>query len=305
MSGRPEAEKQRARLWARLGTQPPATPRGERLARETRDGYVLERWRLAYEDGPAPALLTLPPSTEIRGVVLYHHAHGGRFDIGKDELVHGRPSLLRPYAADLAARGWAALAIDHRGFGERAVDSERMLVKRELWQGRTLWGLRVRDAVGAASFVKAHAELASPPLVALGLSMGSTLAWWSAALDPRVDAVAELCCLAEFDALVASGAYDLHGEYFFVPGLLAEFSAASINTLIVPRPHLSIVGRDDPLTPPAGVASIDAALRAAYADAGASHAWLQRVYPVGHRETPEMRDEVLGFLDERTHAASR
>jgi dienelactone hydrolase len=286
----------RARLWARLGTTPGAAPRGECVAQESREGYTLEHWRLDYADGPVAALITLPATTPL-GLVLYHHAHGNRFDIGKDELVDGRPALVRPYARDLAERGWAALAIDHRGFGGRSSVPERMLVKRELWQGSTLWGRRVADAVEAVSFARAQSRFAKLPLCAFGMSMGSTLAWWSAALDPRVDGVAELCCLAEFDALLSSGAYDLHGDYFFVPGLLVDFTAAAINTLIAPRPHLSLVGRDDPLTPADGVASIDAALRAAYAAAGAVPAWRQSIHPVGHRETPAMRDEVLSFLD--------
>ncbi len=138
---------------------------------------------------------------------------------------------------------------------------------------------------------------AALPLVAFGMSMGSTLAWWTAALDPRVDAVVEMCCLAEFRALLDSGGYDLHAEYFFVPGLAAEFTAAQINALIAPRPHLSIAGRADPLTPVAGLESIDAALRAAYATAGAPDGWRQSVHPGGHEETPAMREEVLRFLD--------
>jgi len=78
------------------------------------------------------------------------------------------------------------------------------------------------------------------PVITLGMSMGSTMAWWAAALEPRVAACVDLCCLAEFDALVATEADDLHGEYFFVPGLRREFSAAAINALISPRPNFPV-----------------------------------------------------------------
>ena len=202
-----------------------------------------------------------------------------------------------PYADALAERGWAALAIDHWGFGERAHTPERMLFKRLLWEGESLWGRRVFDAIAAVSWIREVAAFRTLPLVAFGMSMGSTLAWWTAALDLRVDAVVEMCCLAEFRALLDNGGYDLHAEYFFVPGLAAEFTAAQINALIAPRPHLSIAGRGDPLTPVAGLESIDAALRAAYATAGAPDGWRQSVHPGGHEETPAMREEVLRFLD--------
>jgi dienelactone hydrolase len=232
--------------------------------------------------------------------VLYHHAHGHRPHIGKDELVAGRPMLREPpYAAVLAQRGFAALAIDHRGFGERAAVPERMQVKRGLWEGVPLWGRRVADAIAASAWIRSRDGMQTLPLAALGFSMGGSLAWWSAALDTRIDAIVDACCLAEFGVLLESAAFDLHAEYYFVPGLLREFTAAAINALILPRPHLSLVGHDDPLTPPAGVAAVDVAMRAAAGRAGMPDAWRQSVHAAGHEETPGMRAEILAFLDER------
>lgn len=297
----PDAAAQRARLWTLLGglPVPPVQPLGELVGRELRTDYELERWRLHLAaDGAAPALLACPRARRWRGMVVYHHAHGHRPDLGKDELTEGRPMLIAPPYADALSRlGFAALAIDHRGFGERASPSERVLVKRGLWEGVPLWGHRVADAIAASAWLIWRAGTADMPLVSMGWSMGSALAWWSAALDPRVDAVVEACGLAEFDALLAGDALDLHAEYFFVPGLLREFTAAAINALILPRPHLSIVGRDDPLTPPAGVAAIDVSMRDAASHAGAPGAWRQSVHATGHQETPAMRDEILAFLD--------
>jgi len=159
--------------------------------------------------------------------VLYCHAHGNRFDIGKEELVAGRPALASPPYAE-------ALAVERAAFRATARDHAR------------------------------HVHGQHHGTVGRGAS------------EPRVAACVDRCCLAEFDALVATEADDLHGEYFFVPDLRREFSAAAINALIAPRPHLSCVGAADPLTPAAGVASIDHALRAAYAESGVPHAWQQR-----------------------------
>jgi hypothetical protein len=129
--------------------------------------------------------------------------------------------------------------------------------------------------------------------------MGSTLALWAAALDDRIAGCAELCCAAEYDALLASGGYDGHGEYFFVPGLLAQFTLGEICALIAPRPHLSAAGRADPLTPPEGLDALDRSQRAAYAALGAPAAWQQHVEDVGHTETPAMRARVLEWLAAR------
>jgi dienelactone hydrolase len=279
---------------------------GDALVRSEHAHAVVEHWRLHLNaEQPVPALLLHPRDGAPRGVVLYCHAHGNRFDVGKDELFAGRPALQSPpYGEVLAARGWAVLAIDHWGFGERQHPSERALVKRLLWQGATLWGWRVHDTLAALDWLRAQAGFETLPVVTLGLSMGSTMALWSAALDTRIAACIDLCCAAEYDALLASGGFDLHGDYFFVPGLLKHFTLAEIAALIAPRPHLSLAGRDDPLTPSAGLASLDHTLRAVYTALGAGAAWQQVIEDGGHAETPAMRRLVLRWLDDTPGPAS-
>lgn len=289
--------RRRAELWRLLGPRPwrPEGVDGECLA----DTDGIERWRLHLNrEQPVPALLLRPRGVPARGLMLYCHAHGGRFEIGKEELLAGRPALQSPpYGQVLPALGWAVLAIDHWGFGERQAPGERALVKRALWQGETLWGWRVHDTLAALDWLRTQPGFAALPVVTLGLSMGSTMALWAAALDERIAACLELCCAAEYDALLASGGFDRHGEYFFVPGLRREFTLAEIAALIAPRPHLSCAGRADPLTPPAGLESLDRALRLAYAALDAPSAWHQHVEGGGHAETAAMRAAVLEWLE--------
>ena len=35
------------------------------------------------------------------------------------------------------------------------------------------------------------------------MSMGSTMAWWLAALDERMKVTVDICCLTDFEALLA------------------------------------------------------------------------------------------------------
>ncbi len=295
-------------LWHLLGPRPwrETGVVGERQAREERDNAIIEHWRLHLNaEQPVPALLLRPRGVSPRGVVLYCHAHGNRFDTGKDELLVGRPALQSPpYGDVLAARGWAVLAIDHWGFGERSEPSERALVKRLLWQGATLWGWRVHDTLAALDWLRRQPGFEALPVVTLGLSMGSTMAVWSAALDTRIAACIDICCAAEYDALLDSGGFDLHGEYFFVPGLRRQFTLAEIVALIAPRPHLSLAGRADPLTPPAGLVSLDQTLRAAYGALSAGVNWQQVCEDGGHAETPAMRQRVLAWLETTVPAST-
>lgn len=237
--------------------------------------------------------------------MLYCHAHGNRHDIGKSELVEGRPALQRPYADDLARLGLAALCIDLPCFGERSGISESRAAKAAHWQGRTLFGQMLLELRAALGILAAEAGTDEQAPAAVGLSMGATLAWWLGALDTRVSGVAELCCFSDLATLVERGAHDLHGPYMTVPGLLREFDTAAIAGLIAPRPHLACVGLADPLTPPDGVGIVDRALRARYATAGAPRAWrLIADAAGGHRETAAMREAVLAFLDDLCRRAA-
>jgi hypothetical protein len=127
--------------------------------------------------------------------------------------------------------------------------------------------------------------------------MGSTMAWWTAALDSRIKVCVDICCMTDYQALIASRGLDGHGIYYYVPALLKHFSTAQINALIAPRPHLSLAGNYDPLTPPEGLERIDHEMRQVYAALGAGQAWQMRLYDSGHMETAAMRAESLTFLE--------
>ena len=127
--------------------------------------------------------------------------------------------------------------------------------------------------------------------------MGSTMAWWLAALDERIKVTVDICCLTDFHTLIKQRGLDGHGLYYYVPRLLKHFTTAQINSLIAPRAHLSLAGNYDKLTPPEGLDLIDAELKKAYAKAGARNAWNLVRYDIGHFETAAMRAEIFGFLE--------
>ncbi len=104
--------------------------------------------------------------------------------------------------------------------------------------------------------------------------------------------------MTDFHTLIEQRGLDGHGIYYYVPGLLKHFSTAAIQKLICPRPHLSLAGDLDPLTPPAGLAAIDREVSEEYRARGAASAWRLERYPVGHVETAAMRQKVLAFLIE-------
>jgi dienelactone hydrolase len=229
--------------------------------------------------------------------VLYHHAHGGAYHIGKNELIGERSGIQTPpYAEAFAQRGYAALCIDTWAFGERSTRSESDIFKLMLWRGQVLWGMIIYDSLRSLDYLCARPDVDASRIATLGLSMGSTLAWWTAALDERIKVCVDICCLTDYQALIETNNLAGHGLYYYVPGLLKHFSSADINALIAPRAHLALAGDQDALTPVAGLERIDAAMKKAYADA--PEAWCLKRYDTGHGETPEMRREALHFLEQ-------
>jgi dienelactone hydrolase len=295
------ANTRRRQLYSLLGDLPPRKGRitCRKAGEEDRGAYVLEKLTLGLNGlEPVPAYFTRPKSGGPFPVVLYNHAHGGDYVLGKDELLRGRGGLQSPpYAEELARRGYAALCIDTWAFGERRGRSEAEIFKEMLWRGRVMWGMMVYDNLRAVDYLLSRRDVAPDRVATLGLSMGSTMAWWTAALDPRVKVCIDLCCLTDFDELIRARGLDGHGIYYYVPRLLKHFTTAGINALISPRPHLSLAGRYDRLTPPDGLARIDRKLRAIYRRDGAPEAWQLLLYDCGHIETADMRAQVVRFLE--------
>ncbi len=269
------------------------------VAEESREAYVLEKLLLDLNGmEPVPAYFVRPHDTPgPMPTVLYNHAHGGNYVLGKDELLDGRAALADPpYAEALTAAGYAALCIDTWAFGERRGRTEAEIFKHMLWHGQVMWGMMVYDSLRAVDYLVSRPDVDSTRIATLGISMGSTMAWWLAALDTRIKVCIDICCLTDFDALIDAAGLDKHGIYYYVPGLLKTFTAGQINALIAPRPHLSLAGNYDRLTPTAGLDRIDTELRQAYQEAGAPEAWQLLRYEIGHFETAAMRGEVMAYI---------
>ncbi|HDM77183.1 MAG TPA: alpha/beta hydrolase [Deltaproteobacteria bacterium] len=266
---------------------------------EKGEKYILEKLVLDLNGiEPVPAYFVCPPDElEPRPTILYNHAHSGDYVQGKDELLEGQSALQKPpYAEVLTAMGYNVLCIDHWGFGERRGRTESEIFKEMLWQGQVMWGMMVFDSLRALDYLISRPDVDGSRLGTLGLSMGSTMAWWVAALDTRIKVCVDICCLTDFHALIESRGLDGHGIYYYVPGLLKHFTTAQINELIAPRAHLSLAGNYDLLTPPAGLDRIDQHLRQVYQEYGAPEAWKLLRYNIGHFETAAMRAEIISFL---------
>jgi len=298
-------QERRRLLWSLLGDLPfDHRPRPPKLIRtEKGDGYMLEHLELDLNGiEPVPALLLLPDKRQQRAPgLLYIHWHGGTYPTGKMELLKGQ-AVLPAYAPVVAAKGIVTLAIDSWCFGERQHNSngktgEEDAFKQMLWYGRVLYGMMMFDEHRALDYLIGRPEVDPNRIGAFGISMGATKAWWLAALDPRIKVCIDLCCMTDFEELIKINNLKGHGIYYYVPSLLKHFQTYQINELIVPRPHLSLNGRKDLLTPPAGVERVRDHLMPLYQKFGKSEDCRIELFDCAHEELPEMRRLVLEWMD--------
>ncbi|MBM3882443.1 MAG: dienelactone hydrolase [Verrucomicrobia bacterium] len=310
----------RAQLEALLGRLParPAAPAVRILSREDCGDYLIEKFQFDNGAGATvPGYLIWPARvTERVPAILYCHWHGGEYDKGKIELFNAAHTPEQPGPV-LAKRGYAVLAIDAYGFGERngqgpggpeekGSAGELTASKFNLWLGRTLWGMILRDDLMALDYLASRPEVDPERIGVTGISMGATRTWWLLALDDRLRSGVAVACLTRYQQLIAQEGLRSHGIYYFVPGMLNHFDTEAVLSLIAPRPVLLMNGDQDAGSPVEGIRALEQRVRPVYALYGAEANFRSEVYPgVGHVYLPEMWQQTLAWLDRHLLHAER
>lgn len=302
----------RARLESLLGRLParPSRLGAATVSRQDRGDYWLEKFQLDNGAGAiVPGYLFLPKTLTGKAPgVLYCHWHGGQYAIGKEEML-GTNALPEPPGPALARRGFVVAGVDAYGFGERRGGGpggpqekdgaeELTASKFNLWLGRSLWGMIVRDDLLALDYLCSRPEVAAQRVGVTGISMGATRTWWLMALDDRPRTGVAVACLTRYQDLIRAGGLKYHGIYYYVPGILNHFDTEAIIALAAPRPMLFMTGDQDFGSPVAGLRAIEQAVRPVYRLYGAESQFENIIYPgLGHVYTPEMWQKTQAWLE--------
>jgi len=295
-------DKRREELYNLLGDLPnrQATVYSKLISKQEKGNLVIESLVLSLNEvEPVPAYFIYPKNANSKNpVILFNHSHGGNYDVGKEEVFNSASYMYkRSYAEQLTECGYSILCIDEWGFGERRGRTEGEIFKEMLWKGQVMWGMMVYDSIRAIDYLFTRNDVDTERIGTLGMSMGSTKAWWLSALDIRIKVCVDICCMTEFQSLIETQGLDRHAINYYVPKLLKYFTTAQINALISPRPHLSLNGIYDRLTPNKGLNIINEELKKVYKEEGVEKYFELKKYPVAHLETAEMRAEVMKFLN--------
>jgi len=301
----------RKKLWTLLGDLPPLfNPEVILISKEDHQDYTLEHFK--FDNGIGDMVygyLMIPAGYKGRGpAVLYNHYHGGKFKQGKEELLReafmwlGKNDVLT--GPELVKAGYVVMCIDQYAFGERMGQnlgkqgSLNRLSRAFLWQGKTLWGMMVRDNLLALNYLTTRKEVDVKRIAAIGMSMGSNMSWWTAAMDERIKVTVSISCLTRYQEHLAGG-LSKHALYFCIPGMLKEkIDVESIVGLIAPRPHLTLTGARDYGSPTKGVEIINSFQENLYGLYNNQNNFRGILYPdAGHVLSPEMWKETLKWLE--------
>lgn len=298
-----------------LGDLParPAEPAARLISRELRRGYALERVSIDNGEGnDISALVLIPDQRQAKApAILWLHSStpdkNGLITAGSDPESLGESFVKAGYVV-IAPDAWyygdraenvpsGPRDVYRRGVPPYATVTQDSLLKLNLWLGRTLWGMMVRDDQIALDYLSQRPEVDPQRIGATGMSMGSTRAWWLAAVDERVAATVGVACLTRYENLILHGNLKGHGLYYFSYGLLKHFDTEGVISLIAPRPFLALTGDLDYGSPVDGIMVINEKVSQVYQTLNAPEAFRSLIYPdVGHTYTPEMRTQMLSWF---------
>lgn len=286
----------------------PARPKAPDVTvapRQDKGGYWEERF--TFDNGAGaivPGVVLIPKGNLKKYPAIYYcHWHGGNYDLGKQELftTHHTPQIP---AETLTQMGFLVVAIDAYCFGERSGKGpggpkeiggaeELSTSKRELWLGRSLWSMMVRDDQMAVDYLFTRNDVDVSRVAVTGISMGATRTWWLMALDERLKTGVAVGCMTRYEDLIAAEQLKAHGIYYFVPGMLIHFDTEAIISLAAPRPMLFMTGDEDSGSPVEGIHKIEKIVKRVYGLYGSESSFQNVIYPkTGHVYTPDMWDRM-------------
>lgn len=340
----------RALFHERLGFDPaPDGVRSAILGRVERDGFAVETIRIhvasAYE---IPVRLLIPQGRKGRlPAVVALHCHSGRFVWGHEKVLsdpNESPAVTtfrngvygRPYAEELARRGYVVIIIDAFYFGARrlqidALDPavvpsevrkefaeatearagtdewlkatnrvcrhyEHLTAKTLIAAGATWPGLLAWDDRRTIDYLVNRPEVDPERIGCVGLSLGGMRAAHLIGSDHRIKAAAITGFMTQFGEQLRNHLRH-HTWMGFVPGLYASLDLPDVAALNAPRPLLVQQCRRDGLFPMAGMQGAVDQLGKIYGKAGASERFRGTFYDVKHSFLPNMQDEAFEWFD--------
>lgn len=286
-----------AKLSELLGmhTFTPCDPLFEIVAEDELHGYGLRHihFTLQTEEGYFTHCDLLLPQNQVGKlplcVCLQGHSKGSHISLGLTKYPGDEVNFTEDdgdYCIRAAREGFAALAIEQRGFGrcggtEHGPACERVAMTA-LMLGRTLIGERVWDVMRVLDAVEDHfSELITMEgSVLMGHSGGGTATYYTACLEHRFDAYMSSCSVCSYhDSIISIH----HCTCNYVPRIARHFDMGDLAVMIAPKKLVVVCGEKDDIFPIHGIRKVYATVEELYRAANADGCCALVIGAGGHR----------------------
>ena len=268
------------------------------------DEYTRIRYVFESEKGcPVPCYLLIPKTEQKKFpicICLQGHTTGFHISIGKKKYEEDDITLENnTFALDAVKHGYAALAVEQRGMGERTTLYQKRgpaltcgcyyTAMTALMLGRTLLGERVWDvskAIDSLEYFKDKLDL--DDITCVGTSGGGTATYYSACYDQRIKVAAPTCAVCSYRSSIG----DMwHCSCNYVPHSAEYFDMGELSALIAPRKLLVSVGEIDPIFPLEGTKEVYSVIEKIYQKENAKDNCRLVIFP----NKPHYFDKVTTF----------
>jgi dienelactone hydrolase len=287
---------------ASLGQSPQQVPLNAQVTAQWQaDGLIKQRIEFDVEpDLSAVALLFRPESAtkanKVPGIIACH-GHG---TCAKEGVMGNQghaaeiAAMNYDYGLQMAKAGYAVIAIDWRGFGERSdrrwpnsinnyqeTDECSAHYQRATMFNMTSLGMNVHDGMRAIDLLAGQDFVDPARIGAMGLSFGGTMTTWLAICDPRVKA-ADIVCYSDRFIDFTMRDNNACGSQI-TPGLYDLCDVPDLQGLIAPKPLLVEIGTFDECFNIDSATSCHNELRKIYQAAGAIDKLELDLFEGGHK----------------------
>ena len=265
---------------------------------EKKEGYTQTRFTFESEIGETvPCYLLTPDTGKAKYpvvILLQGHSSGFHLSVGEkkwkeDEAWQPRKS----FALQAVKHGFAALAIEQRGLGERrsklSYGEENVYYGRPhmcavaalnaFALGRTILGERVWDISKAIDLLPNFPQCDTEKITVAGISGGGTATFYAGCYDERIKLVVPCCAFSSYKTSIFAIEHCLCN---YIPSVWNWFDMQDLACLVAPRNLLIVTGQKDEIFPVTGVRSSYETVKGIYARAGVEDKCRLVETPSGH-----------------------
>ena len=248
--------------------------------REEYPDFTEIRFSFQSEEGYfLPCILAVPKKSDYGDrpplmICLQGHGTGMHISMGRPKFEPDEMKIKngdRAFALGCLKRGFCALVIEQRNFGEKGGNPRPTCHASSLvalLTGRTIIGARVWDIMRAIDTARENLSdfFDAERIYSMGNSGGGTATLYAFALEERIKGAISSCAFCDF---VSSIGEQNHCECNYIPNIRNYFDMAEIAGIGAPKPLVIVSGMTDGIFPIEGAkAEFERLKKIYYANSG-------------------------------------